>query len=112
MSQDKTTLEANHDKLVLLREAAWMLLASHLVNQIDFDEVADMAGVDRDLAGALSGSVQHLVLAKMSELDRQSLMETYDDIQDAGAVSVREKITESLLHWYETYSPYRLQIPS
>ena len=36
--------------------------------------------------------------------------ETYDDIQDAGEVSIREKIIEGLLHWFETYAPYRLQI--
>ena len=41
----------------------------------------DMAGVDRGLAGALAGSVQCLVLAKMTKLDRQSPMETYEDIQ-------------------------------
>ena len=110
MSQDKTILDSNHDKMVLLGNAAWTLLATHPVDQIDFDAVAEMAGVDRGLAGALSGSVQCLVLAKMTKLDRQSLMETYDDIQDAGAVSIREKIIESLLHWFETYAPYRSQI--
>ena len=110
MSQGNTKSNSNHDKMVLLGDAAWTLLATHPVDQIDFDAVADMAGVDRGLAGALSGSVQCLVLAKMTKLDRQSLMETYDDIQDAGAVSIREKIIESLLHWFETYAPYRLQI--
>ena len=110
MSQDNTIHDSNHDKMVLLGDAAWTLLATHPIDQIDFDAVADMAGVDRGLAGALSGSVQYLVLAKMTELDRQSLMETYDDIQDAGAVSIREKIIECLLHWFETYAPYRLQI--
>ena len=110
MSQDNTKPDSNHDKMVLLRDAAWTLLATHPIDQINFDVVADMAGVDRGSAGALSGSIQCLVLAKMNELDRQSLMETYNDIQDAGAVSVREKIIESVLHWFETYAPYRLQI--
>ena len=110
MSQYNAILDSNHDKMVLLGDAAWSLLATHPVDQIDFDAIADMAGVDRGLAGALSGSVQCLVLAKMTKLDRQSLMETYDDIQDAGAVSIREKIIESLLHWFETYAPYRSQI--
>ena len=110
MSQDNTILDSNHDKMILLGDAAWTLLATHSVDQIDFDAVADMAGVDRGLAGALAGSVQCLVLAKMTKLDRQSLMETYEDIQDAGAVSIREKIIESLLHWFETYAPYRSQI--
>ena len=110
MSQDNTIPDSNHDKMVLLSGAAWTLLATHPIDQIDFDAVADMAGVDRGLARSLSGSVRCLILAKMTELNRQSLVETYDDIQDAGAVSIREKIIESLLHWFETYAPYRLQI--
>ena len=110
MSQNNTMPGSNHDKMVLLGDAAWTLLAKHKIDQIDFDAVADMAGVDRGIAGALSGSVQRLILTKMAELDRQSLMETYDDIQDAGAVSIREKIIESFLHWFETYAPYRRQI--
>ena len=36
-----------------LGDAAWTLLATHPVDQIDFDAVADMAGVDRGLAGRL-----------------------------------------------------------
>ncbi len=110
MAQDTTILDSNDDKMVLLGNAAWTLLATHPVDQIDLDVVADMAGVERGPAGVLSGSVQGLVLAKMTRLDRQSLMETYDDIQDAGAVSIREKIIEGLLHWFETYAPYRSQI--
>ena len=110
MAQDTTILDSNDDKMVLLSNAAWTLLATHPVDQIDLDAVADMAGVERGPAGVLSGSVQCLVLAKMTRLDRQSLMETYDDIQDAGAVSIREKIIEGLLHWFETYAPYRSQI--
>ena len=110
MSQDSTILDSNHDKMILLGDAAWTLLATQPVDKIDFDAVADMAGVERGLAGALFGSVHCLFLAKMTELDRQSLMETYNDIQDAGAVSIREKIIEGLLHWFETYAPYRSQI--
>jgi hypothetical protein len=110
MGQSSKIPDANRDRMVLLSDAAWTLLATYPVDQIDFDEVADIAGVDRGLAGALSGSVQCLLFAKMTELDRQSLIETYNDIRDAGAVSIREKIIESLLHWFETYAPYRLQI--
>lgn len=110
MSQSNIKPDFNFDKMAALGDAAWTLLATHPIDKVDFDTVAQMAGVDRGLAVALSGSVQSLVLAKMTELDRQSLMETYDDIQDAGEVSIREKIIESLLHWFETYTPYRLQI--
>ena len=110
MMQGSTISDSNHDRMALLSDAAWTLLATHPIDQIDLDEVADMAGVDRGLARAISGSVQCLLLAKMTELDRQSLIETYNDIQDAGNVSIREKIIESLLHWFETYAPFRLQI--
>ena len=110
MTQDNTIPDSCHNKVVLLGDAAWTLLGTRPVDQIDLDAVADMAGVARGLAGALSGSVQCLVLAKMTDLDRQSLIETYNDIQDAGAVSIRERIIESLLHWFETYAPYRSQI--
>ena len=110
MSRDNTVLDPNHSKLVLLGDAAWTLLATHPINEIEFDAVADMAGVDLGRGRALYDSVQCLVLAKMTELDRRSLTETYADIQDAGVVTIREKIIESLLHWFETYAPYRLQI--
>ena len=110
MSQDSTIPNSNYHTMTVLGDAAWTLLANQPIDQIDIDAVADRACVDRGLAGALAGSVQYLVLAKMTELDRQSLMETYDDIQDAGAVSIREKIIESFLHWFETYAPYRMQI--
>ena len=110
MSQDTILPESNHDKLVLLADVAWKLLASHPIDQIEFDAVADMAGVNRRLAAALGGSVQCLVLAKMTALDHQSVIETYDDIEDAGDVTIREKIIERLLHRFETYAPYRSQI--
>ena len=110
MSQYSTIPNSNYQTMVVLGDAAWTLLANQPIDRIDIDAVADRACVDRGLAGAIAGSVQYLVLAKMSELDRQSLTETYGDIQDAGEVSIREKIIEGLLHWFETYAPYRLQI--
>ena len=110
MSQSNTTPDTNLDEMEALADAAWTLIATIPIDQVDYDEVAAMAGVDRGIAVAISGSIQSLVLSKMTELDRKSLIETYDDIQDAGEVSIREKIIESLLHWFETYTPYRLQI--
>ncbi len=110
MSQDTTILESSSDKMAMLADAAWTLLENHSIDQINFDAVADMAGVDRRFAEALSGSVQRLVLAKMTALDRQSALETYDNIEDAGEVSIRERIIEGLLHRFETYAPYRSQI--
>lgn len=96
--------------MVALADAAWQRLADRPIDQIEFDSVADMAGIDRRFAGALCGSVQRLVLAKMAALDRQSVLDTYDDIEDAGEVSIREKIIEGVLHRFETYTPYRSQV--
>ena len=110
MPQDKSVPKTNVDKLFALGDAAWSLLAERPINQIDFDTVADLALVDRGLAAALTGGVQHLILAKMTELDNRAVFETYEDIQDASEVSIREKIVEGLLHRFEVYSPYRDQI--
>ena len=110
MLQDSASLSSNDEKLAALADAAWVLLATHDIDKIGLDMVADMAAIEHSLAGAVGGSVQRLVLAKMSALDQQSVMESFDDIEEAGAVSIREKITEGLLHRFETYAPYRAQI--
>ena len=110
MSQDFASQHSNDEKRAALADAAWALLATHDIDKIGLDMVADMAGIEHGLAGALGGSVQRLVLAKMAALDQQSVMESFDDIEDAGEVSIREKIIEDLLHRFETYVPYRAQI--
>jgi hypothetical protein len=110
MSHESSTPESADAHLSALADAAWTLLASHPLDKIDFVLVADRAGVPHGLAAALGGSVQRLILKKMEMLDRQSLLETHADIEDAGAVSVREKIIEGLLHRFETYAPHRTQI--
>ena len=110
MLQDFASPHSNDEKRAALADAAWALLATHDIDKIGFDMVADMAGIEHGLTGALGGSVQRLVLAKMAALDHQSVMESFDDIEDAGEVSVREKIIEGLLHRFETYAPYRAQI--
>ena len=97
-------------QLVALADAAWSLLATHHIDRIDLAMVANLAAVPHGLAAALGGSVQRLVLAKMAQLDRQAIMETYADIEDAGDVSIREKITEGLLHRFEVYAPFRAQV--
>ena len=99
MSQNSTMPNSNYHSMVMLGDAAWTLLANQPIDQIDIDVVADTAGIDRGLAGALAGSVQSLVLAKMSELDRQSLTETYGEIQDAGEVNInRKNISDEILN--------------
>ena len=108
--QDFAQPHSNDKKRTTLADAAWALLAIHDVDKIGLDMVADTAGIDHGLAGVLGGSVQRLVLGKMAALDHQSVMESFEDIEDAGEVSTREKIIEGLLHRFETYAPYRAQI--
>ena len=110
MSLNTTIPGLNYDKTVELADAAWALLENQRLDQIKFDAVADMVGVDQRFALALAGSVQSLVLAKMTALDCQSILEAYNDIADAGEISIREKIIEGLLHRFETYAPFRGQI--
>ena len=110
MLQDFTSPDSNDEKRAALANAAWALLAIHNIDKIGLDMVADMAGIEHGLAGALGGSVQRMILAKMAALDHQSVMESYNDIEDAGEVSIREKIIEGLLHRFETYAQYRAQI--
>ena len=110
MPQDKSAAPSSDQQLVALADAAWSLLATHHIDRIDLAMVAQLAAVPHGLAAALGGSVQRLVLAKMAQLDRQAIIETYADIEDAGDVSIREKITEGLLHRFEVYAPYRAQI--
>lgn len=110
MSLNTAITGLNYDRMVGLADAAWALLENQRLDQIQFDVVASMVGVDQRFASALAGSVQSLVLAKMNSLDCQSILEAYDDIADAGDVSIREKIIEGLLHRFETYAPFRGQI--
>lgn len=110
MSTQSTSSPSSDAQLMMLADAAWMHLESHSLDKISLTMVADQAGVPMGLAAALGGSVQRLVLCKMAALDRQAVLETYGDIQDAGAVSIREKIVEGLLHRFEIYTPYRGQI--
>ncbi|NBW05422.1 MAG: hypothetical protein EBR92_05795, partial [Alphaproteobacteria bacterium] len=110
MPQDKSAAPSSDQQLVALADAAWSLLATHHIDRIDLAMVANLAAVPYGRAAAVGGSVQRLVLAKMAQLDRQAIIETYADIEDAGDVSIREKITEGLLHRFEVYAPYRAQI--
>ena len=112
MPQDKSAAPSPDEQLVALADAAWGLLATHRIDQIDLVMVANLAAVPQGLAAAFGGSVQRLVLAKMAQLDRQAITEAYADIEDAGDVSISEKITEGLLHRFEVYAPYRVQIAS
>ena len=61
-------------------------------------------------ARAVADSMATLVLHKLARLDRQAVLETLADIEDAGDVPVRDKIIEGLMHRFEVYAPYRRQM--
>ena len=61
-------------------------------------------------ARAVAGSMANLILHKLARLDRQAVLETLADIEDAGDVPARDKIIEGLMHRFEVYAPYRRQM--
>ena len=93
-----------------LADEAWQQLGSRPLANLKVPEIAAHADVDAELAVAVAGDPQQLVLGKMAALDDQATMESFADIQDAGAVPIREKILEALMHRFEVYAPYRAQI--
>ena len=93
-----------------LADEAWRQLGSQTLASLTVAEIAAHADVDAALAVAVAGSPQQLVLGKMAALDDQAVLESFADIEDAGAVPSREKILEALMHRFEVYAPYRMQI--
>ena len=93
-----------------LADEAWQQLGSRPLADLTVAEIAAHADVDTALALAIAGDPQQLVLGKMAALDDQAVLESFADIEDAGAVSIRDKIFEVLMHRFEVYAPYRIQI--
>ena len=92
-----------------LADEAWQQLGSRPLTELMLAEIAAQADVDASLAVAVAGGPQQLLLGKMAALDDLAVLEMAD-IEDAGAVSTREKILEALMHRFEVYTPYRTQI--
>ena len=93
-----------------LADEAWRQLGTRPLAELTIAEIATHANVDAALAVAVAGDPQQLILGKMEALDDQAVLESFADITDAGAVSIREKILEALMHRFEVYAPYRMQI--
>ena len=93
-----------------LAEAAWAQLADMSPRALHIDEIAAAAGIAPSAARAVSGSITALVLHQLARLDRQAILESLADIEDAGEVPVRDKIMEALMHRFEVYAPYRAQM--
>ena len=93
-----------------LADAAWTQLAELSPRAMHIDDVAAEAGVPSAAARAVAGSMANLILHKLARLDRQAVLETLADIEDAGDVPARDKIIEGLMHRFEVYAPYRRQM--
>lgn len=93
-----------------LADEAWHQLGSRPLADLTLAEIAAHVDVDAALAVAVAGDPQRLVLGKMAVLDDRAVLESFADIEDAGAVPIREKILEALMHRFEVYAPHRLQI--
>ena len=93
-----------------LADAAWTQLADTPPRQLHIDDIAAAAGIPTAAARAVTGSITTLILHRLATLDRQAVLESLADIEDAGEVPVRDKIVEALMHRFEIYAPYRQQI--
>jgi len=93
-----------------LADAAWDMLADQPPRAIHIDDVADSAGIAPTAARAVAGSITALILHKLQRLDRQAVLESLADLEDAGDVPIRDKIVEAMMHRFEIYAPYRRQV--
>ena len=93
-----------------LSDAAWAQLAELSPRALQIDDIAAAAGVAPSAARAVSGSITSLILHQLARLDRQAVLESLADIEDAGDVPIRDKIMEALMHRFEVYAPYRAQM--
>ena len=93
-----------------LADEAWHQLGTRPLADLTVPEIAAHVDVDAALAVAVAGDPQQLVLGKMATLDDHAVLESFADIEDAGEVPIRERILEVLMHRFEIYAPYRLQI--
>lgn len=93
-----------------LAEAAWVQLADMSPRALHIDEIAAAAGIAPSAARAVSGSITALILHQLERLNRQAVLESLADIEDAGEVPIRDKIMEALMHRFEVYAPHRAQM--
>ena len=93
-----------------LADAAWARLAEMPPRALHIDDIAAAAGIAPGAARAVSGSITALILHQLARLDRQAVLESLADIEDAGEVPIRDKIMEALMHRFEVYAPHRAQM--
>ena len=110
MDKQDTAQNTANTLMDRLADAAWDQLASLPPRSLSIDEIAHQAEVSTAAARAVAGDVTALILHKLAKLDRQAMLESLADIEDAGEVTIREKIMEALMHRFEVYAPFKAQI--
>ena len=110
MIQSEIDAEQSKKILTKLADEAWQQLGQQPLAALTLTNIDQRVGVDMSLARAVAGDPQQLVLRKIAAIDDQSVLESFVDIEDAGEISIREKILEALMHRFEVYAPYRAQI--
>lgn len=110
MIQPEIDVEQSKNISTKLADEAWQQLGGQPLAALTLTNIAQRVGVDITLARAVAGDPQQLVLRKIAALDDQAVLESFADIEDAGEISIREKILEALMHRFEVYAPYRAQI--
>jgi hypothetical protein len=110
MTHANNNAEKTEQIFAMLADEAWQQLGSRPLADLTVAGIAAHADVDAALAVAVASDPQQLVLGKMAALDDQAVLESFADIEDAGAVTIREKILEALMHRFEIYAPHRAQI--
>ena len=110
MIQPEIDVEQSKNISSKLADEAWQQLGGQPLAALTLTNIAQRVGVDITLARAVAGDPQQLVLRKIAALDDQAVLESFADIEDAGEISIREKILEALMHRFEVYAPYRAQI--
>ena len=110
MIQSEIDAEQSKKILTKLADEAWQQLGQQPLAALTLTNIAQRVGVDMSLARAVAGDPQQLVLRKIAALDDQAVLDSFADIEDAGEISIREKILEALMHRFEVYAPYRAQI--
>ena len=110
MIQPEIDVEQSKNISTKLADEAWQQLGGQPLAALTLTSIAQRVGVDITLARAVAGDTQQLVLRKIAALDDQAVLESFADIEDAGEISIREKILEALMHRFEVYAPYRAQI--
>ena len=110
MIQPEIDVEQSKNISSKLADEAWQQLGGQPLAALTLTNIAQRVGIDITLARAVAGDPQQLVLRKIAALDDQAVLESFADIEDAGEISIREKILEALMHRFEVYAPYRAQI--